>query len=75
MGRAEVEELFGVATDLMTYALPWVKCGDTTKKKDLMAAFETQHLISTFRWLEDILVRKGTGYFAGENFVMHFLSP
>uniref|UniRef100_A0A0R3RR90 Glutathione S-transferase 1 n=1 Tax=Elaeophora elaphi TaxID=1147741 RepID=A0A0R3RR90_9BILA len=63
---AQVEELFGVATDLIIYVLPWFRCKDAAKKKELMADFETQHLIPTFRRLEGILAKNETGYFVGK---------
>ncbi|VDK75627.1 unnamed protein product [Litomosoides sigmodontis] len=63
---AQVEELFGVATDLTTHALPWFKCEDAAKKKELMADFEREHLIPTFRRLEGILATNNTGYFVGK---------
>ncbi|CAG9538913.1 unnamed protein product [Cercopithifilaria johnstoni] len=63
---AQVEELFSVATDLIRHIAPWYKCEDAAKKKELMAEFETQHLIPTFRRLEGILAKNNTGYFVGK---------
>ncbi|MCP9265636.1 Glutathione S-transferase 1 [Dirofilaria immitis] len=64
---AQVEELFGVASDLITHMVPWFKCEDAAKKKKLMDEFEIQHLVPTFRRLENILAKSGTGYFVGKS--------
>uniref|UniRef100_A0A915PFZ2 glutathione transferase n=1 Tax=Setaria digitata TaxID=48799 RepID=A0A915PFZ2_9BILA len=63
---AEVEELFGVGTDLTTHSLPWFKCEDSARKKKLMAEFETEHLVPKFKRLENILAKSESGYFVGK---------
>ncbi|VDO25251.1 unnamed protein product [Onchocerca flexuosa] len=63
---AQVIELLGVGEDLITHSVPWFKCEDAAKKKEILAEFEAKHLVPTFRLLEDILAKNGTGYFVGK---------
>ncbi|VDK82284.1 unnamed protein product [Onchocerca ochengi] len=63
---AKVIELLGVGEDLIAHSVPWFKCEDAARKKEILAEFETKHLAPTFRLLEDILAKNGTGYFAGK---------